>query len=354
MNIPVLGHNIWWGLKGVKVTRFDLENALKRYGFADYMPEPPTAQKALRRAIKDWVKLRAASGTGAVLSGDFDDDEDTGTKKIRSLIRPINKRGNKHLVFALVAEEVNFQILGLEHTTSLRIALEKLTPEERKTRRPDLTCTTESEGNIEAAREAYSITRELLPIWQQYEDLYLSGDLSRMATEIVNAIRAIPIRREGGLYFVPASNQAQAERMRDLIEGLPNDGTAAPYCMLLMVPDEQAAKKELGRAVFMGFMDQIKAMNADLEDLRAKAKTIKPDTIAARLKEFKEFSQRAEAYADLLSLQNEQLQNQISSLRSKARALIMSDDLPDELPNAEMSVSAVGEGRIEVSREEYQ
>ena len=47
----------------------------------------------------------------------------------RALIRVINKRRSAYIVFALVAEDIDFAKLGLSYGTQLRILLDKATTE---------------------------------------------------------------------------------------------------------------------------------------------------------------------------------------------------------------------------------
>ncbi len=108
--LPILGHLIWYGLAGIKTDRTSLLHLLTQHGFQAFAPEPPTDKLALQRALREWIRLRGATQRNA---GDADDETAT-----RALIRPINKRRAKYSVFAIVAEEVDFALLGLYHGTA--------------------------------------------------------------------------------------------------------------------------------------------------------------------------------------------------------------------------------------------
>src|SRR5437867_12874786 len=112
-SLPMLGHIIWYGLAGVKTDRTSLLRLLTQHGFQGYAPEPPTDKLALQRALREWLRMRGATQRSA---GDEDDEITT-----RALIRPINKRRAKYAVYAVVAEEVDFALLGLYHGTSMPI-----------------------------------------------------------------------------------------------------------------------------------------------------------------------------------------------------------------------------------------
>lgn len=179
-------------------------------------------------------------------------------------------------------------------------------------------------------REARRLTQELRPLWQHEQELYISGDLSRMVRAIIDALPgAVCVRREGGLYFVPVDQRDTLRRLRSLVEGLPTDGVNEPYLEMIGVPDEQEARREMARAVHRGFLAELRAMDKELDDLRGKAKSVQPDTIAARLSAYRAVSDRAQTYADLLGMQQSTIAGAISDLQGKARALLLSDDLPE-------------------------
>lgn len=336
-SLPLLGYNVWWGLKGIRVQRADLLTRLQASGFAAFAPEPPTVANALKRAITAWVKTRS---TRSQRDDDDDSLESHGRRAVRDLVRPINTRQSTHVVFALVGENVDLAQLGLSYGTQARILLEKLPPKERQARQPTLICTTEATGIIAAEHEARQLTQELRPLWQQYQERYLSGDLSRMVRAIIDSLPgAVCVRREGGLYFVPADQRDALTRLRALVEGLPTDGLNAPYLELLGVPDEQEARRTMARAVHRGFLTELRALDKELDDLRGKAKSIQPDTIAARLAAYTTIRDRARTYADLLGMQQSAIAEAISDLQGKARALLLSDEMPDSGARAEPVVT---------------
>jgi len=334
--LPILGHIIWYGLAGIRTDSATLLHLLTQHGFQDYVPEPPTDKLALQRALREWLRQRGATQRNA---GDDADDE-TAT---RALIRPINKRRAKYSVFAIVAEEIDFALLGLYHGTSMRILLEKLEPDERAQRQPKLICTTDALGEIAAENEARQVTDELRPIWESYRHLYLSDDLRRMMRAIVEGIpNTIRTRKGGTVYFVPASEKQTLLAFKQLIESLPVDLGSASTPHLIMVPivDEAHAREELARAVHIGFVADLEALDKDLDDLRSKVKNISPDAIARRLEKFKAVRDRARTYATLLSLQQETIAEKIDALQQKATGMLTESD-DEQLPEAPVSVAAV-------------
>src|SRR5262249_24625290 len=136
------------------------------------------------------------------------------------------------------------------------------------------------------------------------------------------------MRKGGTVFFVPHSQQRTLLAFKQLIEALPVDpgSTNTPYLITVPVVDETHARQELARAVHIGFVADLEALDKDLDDLRSKVKNISPDAIARRLEKFKAVRDRARTYATLLSLQQEKIAEKIDALHQKATAMLREND----------------------------
>jgi hypothetical protein len=121
-----------------------------------------------------------------------------------------------------------------------------------------------------------------------------------------------------------------------------------PYLITIPIVDEAKARHELARAVHIGFVADLEALDKDLDDLRSKAKHVSPDAIARRLDTFKAVRDRARTYATLLSLQQETIAEKINALHYKATAMLTDsdDELLPETPVAAASVSRQASARM--------
>src|SRR5262245_41146973 len=116
--VPVVGYTVLWRLHGLRVKHDQLKDALDRAGFLEFLPDPPTPRKSLRRALQAWVVARArAAQAQQVIAQQTNPDEAK-----RTLIRVINRAGSEHIVFALVMEDIDYGALGRseEHTSELQ------------------------------------------------------------------------------------------------------------------------------------------------------------------------------------------------------------------------------------------
>src|SRR5882672_1067925 len=206
--LPLIGFTVLWRLEGIRVSHPDLEQALQSAGFEKYLPDLPTPRVALRRALAEWIKTKQRTARTLQFQLGDEDQEENGGGRRRTLIRVIDRAGSDHLVYALVAEDVDFSALGLSYGTALRILLNKKTGE--------MICTTDAEGEIDAQRETQQVTDELMPYWRQYRDLFIARDLSQMVREIIGGMNAVSLRQAGGVYFVPESERDALFRLRQL------------------------------------------------------------------------------------------------------------------------------------------
>src|SRR5215475_6978341 len=317
---PLIGYTVFWRLAGIRVSHPDLERALQATGFDKYLPDPPTPRVALRRALAEWIRAKQRIARSLQLQQDDEDHDENGGGHRRTMIRVINRAGSEHLVYALVAEDIDFSALGLSYGTALRILLHKKTGE--------MICTTDAEGVIDAQRESQQLTDELMPYWRQYRNLFIARDLSQMVPEIIDGMNAVSLRQAGGVYFVPESERDALFRLRQLIAGIPHPAGPGAFVCALGVPDAVEARRGLSRAVHAGLLDEINSLRGDLGRLGESGARLREKTIAQRLVIYKRLKAKAEMYQDLLGMQQDQVRAGIAGLECEALNLISGDDDP--------------------------
>jgi hypothetical protein len=306
--MPLVGYTVFWRLAGIRVDHDELAKALDQAGLSEFLPKPPSPRVALRRALENWLADKKNQSRK---------DEDEQSEEQRTLIRVINRSGSDHLVFALVAENVDFAALGLSYGTSLRILLHKKTGE--------MIVTTEASGVIDALNESSQLADELAPYWDEYKNKFIARDLSEMMREIVDSLKATSLRRSGGVYFAPVTMRESISRLREMIENLPRVPDVDPFFCALGIPNHYEAKKGLAQAVHAGIMDEIKSMRTDLEGLATSDGKVREKTITRRMLVYKKLKAKAELYNDLLDMQQDQVRAAIGALEQEARNLLVSE-----------------------------
>jgi hypothetical protein len=318
--LPLIGFTVLWRLEGIRVGHSDLERALRATGFEKYLPDPPTPRVALRRALAEWIRAKQKTARTLQLQQDDEEQDEHGGGRRRTLIRVIDRAGSEHLVYALVAEDIDFSALGLSYGTALRILLNKKTGE--------MICTTDAEGVIDAQRESQQVTDELMPYWRQYRDLFIARDLSQMVREIIDGMNAVSLRQAGGVYFVPENERDALFRLRQLIAGIPQGAGSESFVCALGVPDADEAKRGLSKAVHAGLLDEINSLRGDLDRLSESGDRLREKTIAQRLVIYKQLKAKAEMYQELLGLRQDEVRAGIARLEHEALNLLSADDMP--------------------------
>jgi hypothetical protein len=275
---------------------------------------------ALRRALAEWIKAKHRTAITLQLQPGDEERGENGGGRRRTLIRVIDRAGSEHLVYALVAEDIDFNALGLSYGTALRILLNKKTGE--------MICTTDAEGVIDAQRESQQVTDELMPYWRQYRDLFIARDLSQTVREIIDGMNAVSLRQAGGVYFVPEGERDALFRLRQLIAGIPHTTDSGSFVCALGVPDAVEARRGLSRAVHAGLLDEINSLRGDLGRLSESSDRLREKTIAQRLVIYKRLKAKAEMYQDLLGIQQDQVRAGIAGLEREALNLISGEDNP--------------------------
>lgn len=317
---PLIGYTVFWRLAGIRVSHPDLEQALQAAGFEKHLPDPPTPRVALRRALAEWIRSKQRIARSLQLQQDDEDQDENNSVRRRTLIRVINRAGSEHLVYALVAEDIDFSALGLSYGTALRILLHKKTGE--------MICTTDAEGVIDAQRESQQVTDELMPYWRQYRDLFIARDLSETMREIVDGMNAVSLRQSGGVYFVPAGERDSLFRLRQLITDIPRIDDLDPFVCALGVPDAVEAKRGLSKAVHAGLLDEVNSLRGDLNRLSESGDHLREKTIAQRLVVYKRLKAKAEMYQELLGMRQDEVRTGITALEREALNLLSADVVP--------------------------
>jgi hypothetical protein len=232
------------------------------------------------------------------------------------------------MAFVLVEERVSFKRLGLRHGTALRVILAK------DAKQKQFYCTTTAAG-LAAQQEANQITQELGPYFTQFTGLLLPEDLSKMMRLILASLDAVSLRRGGGIYLVPQAHESALSRLATLIAALPHQPGSQPYCTLLPVVDEVAARQGLSAAVFDGLLAEIAAARVELQrSVDAPAGTVKPETIAKRQAEITTLQTKIQIFETLVGGQKARLAQECQALQQTALQVLLSDRMARPKPAA--------------------
>lgn len=149
-----------------------------------------------------------------------------------------------------------------------------------------------------------------------------------MLVEIVQSLDPVDMGTKGGCYFVLADQEDAVNRLARLIAALPTTSRYKPFMTMLGVPDEVQWRKQLVKATKVKLDADLHAMQLDLQRfIEARPGTVKAETIAARLVEYRQLKERAITYRDLLGLWTQDIEQGVAELQAAAAAVLTSDAL---------------------------
>ena len=284
--VAVLGYAVFWRLSGVQISHADLTQALTQAGFGSFTPALPQPGTALRRAllfyaqhsIPETVLLRAVSHTPCVL--------------------------------ALVQEEPNPQG-SLAYVTRLRARYDPTSQ--------DIWCTRTSSGPIDATTEDPHVTVALRFLFQEACQTHTGEDLSRVLRAIISSLGAARLQR--GVYFVPAHASASLQRLDELIARLPG----APLLATLARLDERRTRERLVHAIHADLMQELDAMEARLEQMRATQPQPETTTLCHHLVRFRAIQNKAQIYTELLGARVQEINARLEALQADVQQLVLVD-----------------------------
>jgi Family of unknown function (DUF6744) len=281
---PSLGSIISWGLKNIVIPEGDLRQLLNEHDLQDVKIPAIRKRKALNRALKEMVE-----------------DE---------LIRLLADTKEK-IVYVLVKISNDVDLEEVHFNRTLKVTY-------RKDAQPGTDPLTFSSGVAEQV---------LRPLIDKYQTSYVSSDISRfILLPTVKLCGGIPLRPEGGMYFVPATAREVVMQLRAFAESLGKRQNALAYLSMFNVIDDADAKQDMQRHAH----DALKAELRDLGHLLAKLlsnpeRSVRATTVEKHLEEAERIAQEASLYRDLILLQAEDITAELDTLRRQFRAVVQGE-----------------------------
>lgn len=319
LGYALLGYTVIPSLKGIEVEQSQALQLLTPLGLAHFLPGLPEASTSLRRAVRAWIKEIARVDLGI----DADD---------KILLRDITRSNRSQiLALALVTENSDLTSWGLSYLTNLRIFYHKATDTLSLTR-------TGTGQSLTTAQKDQDLLLQLQPKWDYYRQVYVASDLGRMVQRIIESMGAFAMRKEGGAYNVPYSQREKLQILKDLIEldfpAAPG-GTNSSSITAIPVINRPRTKQQMSQLAHKSFLAELTNLQKDLQrfvDLSQKTTVtkkgkikhgkVKPETMIARLADYRAMKNKIELYHETLGLRQEELLTSLESLSTTARNLM--------------------------------
>jgi hypothetical protein len=269
-----LGDLIWWTLSDAKIDRSTLENIWTGAQLApEYLPEPPTAEKALKAAVRE-----AAVG------------------QPDRLIR-LGKEDEAEIVFAVV----------------------------RETKHTDGSISYQQETRVILDRKVESVSSDIVGHdlagviairFGELRSTHTADDVRRAMMKALDGCAAVTLRDHGGVYWVPTPYAETLRRLQGAIEKI---GSSRVY--LLPVHASADANRTLGDAAKLAIEDELAALKAEVEGFVASPPD-RPSTLVRRLDAFEGLQARANLYRDVLQVHVADLEMTLAGLASSVETLL--------------------------------
>lgn len=310
-DLPILGYTCFWQVRDVAIGHGDLFAALKAHNLQDFVPSVPTYRAALRAAIEEWLEAQGRKRTISTGSG----------KAKRERISVVNSEARPTMSFVVVAEDLDLTRLGLTTTTSLRFILWK-----EGVGAGSFTATTAASGGTdEVINEERQIVQEVGALYAKHRGLYDGGRIAELILKIVETCQPISLRPGGGVYFIPAQQKGRVDHLRELCKTIEQASGGEITLVLAPLPNLTEMRTEYGKIALNGITAEAVTMEKYLTEnfVKKGAGTVKPETIAEQLRQFKALRTKAEAYAELLQIKAEGLIAATERLEKTARAVVV-------------------------------
>jgi hypothetical protein len=217
-----LGDIAYWTLAEARIDRSTLENIWASAQLSPaFLPEPPTAEKALKAAIRE-----AATG------------------QPDRLIR-LGKEDEAEIIFAIV----------------------------RETKHDDGSVTYQQETRIILDRQVESVSSDVIghdlggvvaTRFGELRSTHTPDDIRRSMMKVLDSCAAVTLRDHGGVYWVPAPFAETLRRLQSAVEQI---GTSRVY--LLPVHASGEANRTLGDAAKLAIEDELAALEGEVDGFLA-------------------------------------------------------------------------------------
>ena len=269
-----LGDLIWWTLAEARIDRSTLESIWAGAQLApDYLPDPPTAEKALKSAVRE-----AALG------------------QPERLIR-LGKEDEAEIVFAVVRETKHTDG-SISYQQETRVILDRKVE------------------SVSSDIVGHDLAGVIATRFGELRSTHTADDVRRAMMKTLDGCAAVTLRDHGGVYWVPSPYAETLRRLQGAIEKI---GSSRVF--LLPVHASADASKTLGEAAVAALTDELTKLKAEVEGFMTSPPD-RPSTLVRRLDAFEELKGRAELYRSVLSVTVDDLDSTLTSLASSVEHLL--------------------------------
>jgi len=270
-----VGDIIWWTLSEARIARTLLETIWMNAGLSrDWLPEPPTPEKALKTAVKESLVGRA-----------------------QQLAR-IGLEDDTRIVFAILAE-------SRDGSGDVSIAQEAR-----------VTLNRQAPSQLESDHPGNELVQTIFAGYERLLTTYTADDIRRALLKALDACAAVTLRDSGGVYWIPAP---YADTLRLLKDAVAQIGASRIDVVPIHATPE--AKAALGDAARSSLSEEIGKLRVKIDGFLAQPPE-RASTLTRRLQAFEDLRAKARLYQTVLKVQVQDLESDLSKLTLQVEGLL--------------------------------
>lgn len=269
-----IGDLVYWSLSAASIERRTLEGI---WGVAQlspsFLPDPPTAEKALKAAVRE-----AAVG------------------QPDRLIR-LGLENEQEIIFTVVREE-RHDDGSLTFHQETRVVLDR------------------AAERVTADVPGHDLANTIALRFRELRSTHTPDDVRRTMMKVLDSCAAVTLRDHGGVYWIPAPFAESVRRLQSAVEKI---GSSRFY--ILPVHASTDATRTLGDAAKLAIEDELAMLKTEVEGFMTSPPD-RPSTLVRRLDAFEALKARATLYREVLAVHVQDLESTLDALAANVEHLL--------------------------------
>jgi len=284
----VIGYVVWWGLDGVHVDGIAAAADWSCAGLPEEF-EP--------KALKAATAYSAAIKRALVKQGDA---------ATRISVKEVAKTEGYWLHSIKEWESVSNDegmAADVEPTTVSKVALT-------------------FEDELVVVSESHPIADNIQRLFEHHNGYCGANEVRPSVTNTIRQLGGVPLRHNGGIYFVPRGSSETLQALKKVVEGW---GSSTFYPLPQVDGDE--ARRAVTASARDAFREELATVRAEVEEFIAReddpdAPTLRDSTVQRRLDQLQEMRDRAELYVEAIELNRDVLLEGADEVEQMTRQLL--------------------------------
>jgi len=266
-NVDILGHVIWPELESIDTTAEWFGAKLVELGFDESYARQHNYRSTFQRCLKNLESKR--------------------------IIRRVHEDDNR-MLYQFTQERLNEDEDRLEYTTETQIEVDKMRYYANHDFRKAM------------VRGDDAIRDRLAEMFEKEKSRYTTNDVSRYIKKILREeTDMVSIRRQGSVYFVPASGQEVVNRITQLLQMITNEGKGVASMGHFPLVDSSASRQQVSDNVEAEVLAVLSNMQEEMAQVQSDDVTDR--WVNHRLDKINEVKGRIDMYAKVLGDKQDQL-----------------------------------------------